>query len=160
LNDPIQRFQSDSPDATFELGSKIAKCMTGGMAIALIGPIGAGKTLLVKGIAAENAGSLCEVTSPTFTLVQEYPGRLTLFHMDVYRLPSEKDPLLLGLDEMVRPDSVLIVEWADRVVAALNFDTLWVEITPGGETRRQFAFRGNGPLSQATRDAIFRTGIC
>ncbi len=124
------------------------------MVIALVGPLGAGKTLLVKGIAGENAGGPCEVTSPTFTLVQEYPGRLTLYHMDVYRLPGKHDPLLLGLDEMIRPDSVLIVEWADRISTTLTADTLWIEITPRGETHRDFRLRANGPLSEASIEAL------
>jgi tRNA threonylcarbamoyladenosine biosynthesis protein TsaE len=124
------------------------------MVIALVGPLGAGKTLLVKGIAAENAGGPCEVTSPTFTLVQEYPGRLTLFHLDVYRLPAGHDPLLLALDEMVRPDSVAIVEWADRIRTALPYDMLWVEIAPRDESVRAFCISASGPLSASALDAL------
>jgi tRNA threonylcarbamoyladenosine biosynthesis protein TsaE len=153
------QFHSDSPATTLALGANIARHMSGNMVLALVGPLGAGKTLLVKGIAAENAGAPCEVTSPTFTLVQEYPGRLTLYHMDVYRLPGSHDPLLLGLDEMVRPDSVLIVEWADRITEALIADTLWIEIIPRGETVREFTFRANGPLSQGALNALFQTGF-
>lgn len=128
--------------------------MLGGMAIALVGPLGAGKTLLVKGIAAENAGCPCEVTSPTFTLVQEYPGRLTVFHLDVYRLPAANDPLLLALDEMIRPDSIAIIEWADRVQAALPYDVLWIEIIPTGESTRLFSMRAYRPLSLLSLDGM------
>ncbi len=126
--------------------------------IALVGPLGAGKTLLVKGIATANAGGPCEVTSPTFTLVQEYPGRLTIFHLDVYRLASSKDPLLLALDEMVRPDSVAVVEWADRVRSSLHHDTLWISITPGGESARSFSCHAEGPKSMRCLDA-FRAAL-
>lgn len=150
----VWQFSSNSPAETLDLGRKIAQSMSGGMTIALVGPLGAGKTLLVKGIAAENAGGPCEATSPTFTLVQEYPGRLTLYHMDVYRLPGKNDPLLLGFDEMIRPDSVLIVEWADRISSTFTADTLWIEITPGDETVRQLKLRAGGALSQCVLEAI------
>ena len=148
------QFNSDSASATLALGAAIARHMSGGTVIALVGPLGAGKTLLVKGIAAENAGGPCEVTSPTFTLVQEYPGRLKIFHLDVYRLPSASDPLLLALDEMIRLDSIVIIEWADRVRPVLTYDTLWIEITPGDASTRSFSFRTDGPLSQMTLDAL------
>lgn len=154
MNHSIVEFQSDSPTATLALGARIARCMSGGIVIALVGPLGAGKTLLVKGIAAQNAGGPCEVTSPTFTLVQEYPGRLTLYHLDVYRLPAGNDPLLLALDEMVRPDSVAIVEWADRIRAALPYDMLWVEIAPHDESVRSFFMSATGPVSATALDAL------
>ncbi len=128
--------------------------MRGGTAIGLVGPLGAGKTLLVKGIASENAGGPCEVTSPTFTLVQEYPGRLTIFHMDVYRLARTDDPILFALDEMIRPDSILIMEWADRVRSTLPQDTLWIEITPSDDSARSFSLRAQCPLSRITLDAL------
>jgi|CXWL01.1.fsa_nt_gi tRNA threonylcarbamoyladenosine biosynthesis protein TsaE len=133
--------------------------MIGGTIIALVGPLGAGKTLLVKGIAAENAGGPCEVTSPTFTLVQEYPGRLKIFHLDVYRLPSAKDPLLLALEEMIHPDSIVIIEWADRISSALTHDTLWIEITPVEESTRSFSFHADGPLSLQTLDGFRSTFV-
>ncbi len=148
------QFHSDSPSATFTLGAAIARHMLGGTVIALVGPLGAGKTLLVKGIAAENAGGPCEVTSPTFTLVQEYPGRLNIFHMDAYRLPSAIDPLLMALDEMIRSDSIVIIEWADRISSVLPNDTLWIEIRPVEESTRSFSFRADCPLSQSTLFAL------
>lgn len=135
-------------------GAAISRHISGGMAIALTGPLGAGKTLLVKGIAAGNAGRECEVTSPTFTLVQEYAGRLTIFHLDVYRLPTANDPLLLALDEMIRADSVAIIEWADRVRSSLCYDALWIEITPRDESSRLFSIQADGPLSSQTLVAL------
>lgn len=151
------QFRTNSPDETLALGNALARQMSGGMVIALVGPLGAGKTLLVKGIAAANAGGPCEVTSPTFTLVQEYPGRLTIFHLDVYRLASPKDPLLLALDEMVRPDSIAVVEWADRVRTSLNHDTLWISIISVGESVRSFSFHADGPKSLSCLDALRTT---
>lgn len=147
-------FSSYSPEETIVLGGSIARYMSGEMVIALVGPLGAGKTLLTKGIASANAGGACEVTSPTFTLVQEYAGRLTLFHLDVYRLAKPQDPLLMALDEMVRPDAVAIVEWADRVQSRLNYDTLWISINPRDENTRVFTLRATGPKSQRCLDAL------
>jgi tRNA threonylcarbamoyladenosine biosynthesis protein TsaE len=147
-------FLSQSPEETMALGGAIARSMTGEMVIALVGPLGAGKTLLTKGIASANASGPCEVTSPTFTLVQEYRGRLTIFHLDVYRLANPKDPLFMALDEMVRPDTVAIIEWADRVQARLNYDTLWITIQPHGETARLFTMRANGLKSRECLDVL------
>jgi tRNA threonylcarbamoyladenosine biosynthesis protein TsaE len=163
LTSALWQFHSDSPTATLALGAAIARHIQGGSVLALIGPLGAGKTMLVKGIAAENANGSCEVTSPTFTLVQEYPGRLKIFHLDVYRLPSTSDPLLLALAEMIASDSIAIIEWADRIRSVLPHDTLWIEISPMGESARLFSFHADGPLSlqclQALRSAVVDTNL-
>lgn len=117
--------------------------------MSLAGPLGAGKTLLVKGIALENARGACEVTSPTFTLVQEYAGRFRIFHLDVYRLKGPNDPLLRELDEMAGPDAIVLIEWGDRVASALPDDCLWIAIEPRGAQNRNFKFRATGPVARA-----------
>jgi tRNA threonylcarbamoyladenosine biosynthesis protein TsaE len=150
LSEAFWEYHSDSPENTLALGSRIARAWDGGLVLALSGPLGAGKTLLVKGIAHDNAGGDREVTSPTFTLVQEYSGRLRIYHLDVYRLVRSDDPLLAGLDEMIRPDSAVIIEWADRVRPALPLDTLWIDIDVQGDRARQFRFRGVSMLARKT----------
>lgn len=154
MNGLVWEHRSNSPEATRALGARMARALHGGLVVALVGPLGAGKTLLVKGLAHENAGRPCEVTSPTFTLIQEYTGRLHLYHLDVYRLSGPADPLLAGLDEMVRADSVAIVEWADRVQSALAGDTLWVTIVPGAENDRVFQFRAVGATAKKCMEGI------
>jgi len=148
------QFLSKSPEQTVALGNAVARHMTGEMVIALIGPLGAGKTLLTKGIAAANAGAPVEVTSPTFTLVQEYPGRLTIFHFDVYRLAKPDDPLLMALDEMVRSDAVVVIEWADRIQASLDYDTLWMNFEPKGDTARLITLQARGTKAQQCLESL------
>ncbi len=123
----------------------MGRALAGGLVIGLVGPLGAGKTQLVKGMAAGNAiDDVRRVTSPTFVLLNEYAGRLTLYHLDAYRLPDGSALLSLGFDELVRDDSVVVVEWADRAVAVMPGDALWIEIAPTGSTERELALRAEG----------------
>ena len=104
---------SASEQETANAGARLGETLRGGEVLLLYGDLGAGKTAFVRGLARGLGGSPDEVSSPTFTLVQEYRGRLTLYHVDLYRLkPEEIDDL--GLDELVAPDSVVAIEWADR----------------------------------------------
>lgn len=126
-----------------KLGELIGRALHGGLVIGLVGPLGAGKTLLVKGIASGNGlTDLSLVTSPTFTLVQEYPGRWQLFHLDVYRLRRPAEFMSLGVAEMIRADSVVLVEWADRVAAELPDDSIWLELRITGDASRELTLRG------------------
>lgn len=132
-----------SPAETFQLGERIGRALSGGSVIALVGPLGAGKTQLVKGLAAGvGEGDSRKVTSPTFTLVQEYCGRLTLYHIDAYRLKSAAELTALGFEEMIRGDSVLVVEWADRVQSLIPAGALTIRIEPTGDTSRKFHLSG------------------
>lgn len=140
--------ETNSPQETFELGAALGGALAGGMTVALIGPLGAGKTQLVKGVASGNAlGDVRTVTSPTFTLLNEYSGRLTLYHLDAYRLPGSKALLGLGFDELARPDSAVVIEWADRVPEIIPGDALFVEISPAGSQRRSLRFRATEAAS-------------
>lgn len=132
------KWETSSPAATFALGRAIGERLPGGMVLGLCGPLGAGKTLLVKGI-AEGNGLHQEgcVTSPTFTLVNEYTGRLRLYHLDTYRLRGPNELVALGFSEMIRDDSVVLVEWADRVRAILPDDTMWITLRPIDADRRE-----------------------
>ena len=112
---------SSTVDQTIRLGEAIGKSAKGGEMIALIGELGTGKTHLIKGIAQGlTAGELNTntkemVTSPTFTLIQEYQGRLALYHVDAYRLEDARQLEALGFDELCEAGGVIVVEWADRV---------------------------------------------
>lgn len=108
-------FISHSPEETAALGEQWGREVTAGWVICLTGPLGAGKTQLVKGIARGLGIGAC-VRSPTFALVNEYTdGRLTLAHLDLYRLETPKQIVAAGLDEYWRrPAGVVVVEWAER----------------------------------------------
>ena len=118
-----RRFKTRSVEGTLALGERIAEMLPPPMLIILRGEVGAGKTTLVKGIAAAlGAAAEDEVTSPTFILVHEYVGKsVRLFHLDLYRLETEEQIAVLGLDEMSSYDnSLVLIEWGDRFESILR----------------------------------------
>ena len=115
-------FTSHSPQQTIKFGQQFGSQLKGGEVIALCGPLGSGKTHLIKGIVegigAEDATT--EVTSPTFVLVNEYSGRLDVFHIDAYRINSLLEFEQIGFDDYCYPGSVVLIEWADKIIEALS----------------------------------------
>ena len=109
------RFKSTSPEQTENFGKALAASLNAGDVIALTGDLGAGKTCLTRGI-AEGLGSTSHVSSPTFTIVNEYDGgKLMLFHFDTYRLSGPDDFLMSGLDEYFFREGVCVIEWSDII---------------------------------------------
>ena len=129
---------SNSVVETIALGEAIGRGAVGGEIIALVGELGTGKTHLIKGIArglgvAQNEA----VTSPTFTLINEYEGRLNLYHIDAYRLDSAKQLEALGFDELYGPGNVIVVEWADRVWELVeDYEPMRVNLKHVGQSQR------------------------
>ncbi len=123
----MKRFDliSNSSEDTLAIGRIIGETLTGGNVVALSGELGAGKTCLTQGI-AQGLGVAEEyyVTSPTFTLINEYPGRIPLYHMDVYRLSDSRDLEDMGCEEYFYGDGVVIIEWAEKVADILPRETL------------------------------------
>jgi len=117
------------PDDTRRFGRLLGRCLKPGSVVALIGNLGAGKTCLTQGLAhGLNVPREFLVVSPSFTLANEYPGDIPLFHLDVYRL--EKDDFYeAGLDEYFTRDGVVAVEWADKIEALLPRPYLEVQLT-------------------------------
>ena len=111
---------TNSAAETIDLGRRIGEQLKGGEVIALVGPLGSGKTHLIKGIAA-GAGAEDETTvnSPTFVIVNEYAGRLEIYHIDAYRLDSVEQFNALGFDDYCHRGSVVLIEWADKVAEAI-----------------------------------------
>ena len=110
-------FMSDSPEQTFNFGFQIGERLDGGEILLLSGPLGAGKTILVKGICAALGIEEEDVTSPSFTLVNPYEGRLRLYHLDLYRLDQGATAAhAVDLDELLGDEkSVIVIEWAERM---------------------------------------------
>jgi tRNA threonylcarbamoyladenosine biosynthesis protein TsaE len=139
-------FLSESAAETMRIGSVIGHALKGGEVLCLVGQLGAGKTHLIKGIAAglgaEDAG---EVNSPTFVLVNEYIGehmRLDVYHIDAYRLESVEEFEMLGFDDMCYRRSVVLVEWADKVMDAFSdMDVVLVEISHVSENQRRIIIK-------------------
>jgi tRNA threonylcarbamoyladenosine biosynthesis protein TsaE len=130
---------SNSPQETIEFGRRIGSQLKGGEVIGICGLLSSGKTHLIKGIAAgAGAQDSKQVNSPTFVIVNEYAGRLDIYHIDAYRLGSIAEFEMLGFDEYCRPQSVVLVEWADKIEPALKaVNYIRIEIFHAGETKRQ-----------------------
>ncbi len=111
-----------------ELGRVVGELVRPGNLIALVGDLGVGKTTMVRGL-AQGLGIDDLVTSPTFTLIKEYSGRLKLYHIDVYRLEDPEEILHLGLDELLMSDGLVVLEWADQIRDYLPEDYLEISIS-------------------------------
>jgi tRNA threonylcarbamoyladenosine biosynthesis protein TsaE len=137
----------DLPDltATQELGRCLGRVLFPGAVIALVGPLGAGKTHLVRAIAEGlDIPDSRLVTSPTFILIQEYPARLPIYHLDAYRLGGVRDLEEIGVQEYLEGDGVCLIEWADRAPACLPMDRLTITLAVTGETSRQARLEARG----------------
>ncbi len=139
-----------SVEETEALGAALAPALEAGDLIVLRGPLGAGKTRLVAGL-ARGIGAPGRVRSPSFTLLHEYRGRLPLFHADLYRLETRDVPGL-GLEEALE-QGPLAVEWGDRLPADLLADALFVEFTLDSEHERTLRASAAGPRGQALLEA-------
>ena len=118
-----KRFKTRSVAGTLAIAQTIAEMLRAPRVIILKGELGAGKTTLVKGwVAALGAGSEDDVTSPTFTLVHEYEGpKVKIYHLDLYRLESEKQLATLGLEEMMaEPNAVVLLEWGEKFQSVVD----------------------------------------
>ena len=128
---------TNSEEETTAIGESLGASLRQGNVVLLYGELGAGKTAFVRGLALGLGASPDDVSSPTFTLIQEYPGRVTLYHVDLYRLEPKEIPDL-GLDDLVLGDGVVAIEWADRWPGRPN-DVIEVRIEDAGDDRRSIA---------------------
>ncbi|PRX37209.1 tRNA threonylcarbamoyladenosine biosynthesis protein TsaE [Meinhardsimonia xiamenensis] len=135
---PIANIRSDREEDTRQLAARIAPRLEAGDVLLLSGPIGAGKSVFARALIQSRlaaAGLHEEVPSPTFTLVQVYDdGRAEIWHADLYRLGENADTAELGLDEAFE-SAICLVEWPERLGAAVPEGALWLRFVPGGEAR-------------------------
>ena len=121
------KIRLKNTNETLKLGEIIGKSLNPGSIIALVGDLGAGKTVLVKGI-AKGLGVDEEPNSPTFVIMNQYEGRIPLYHFDLYRVSSEEELFGIGYDEFFFGEGVAAVEWADRVQNVFPEHTIKIEI--------------------------------
>lgn len=126
------QYLSHSVEETEQFGAQLAATLAPGTVLAYTGGLGMGKTAFTRGL-ARGLGFSGRVTSPTFTLVNEYEGRMPLFHFDLYRINSSDELFDLGWDDYLDRGGVCAVEWSERIADALPPDTLYVNISRSGE---------------------------
>ncbi len=153
---PLERDLSDE-EATRQLGARLAAALAPGDLVVLEGDLGAGKTFLVRSVArALGVPEEIPVTSPTFTLVHELPGRVPIVHADLYRLSDPDELVELGIFERIAADAVVLVEWGERFLEALGPVALVVRLSLTGDTSRRAHIEPRSARGEAIVDALHR----
>ncbi|MGQ9455347.1 MAG: tRNA (adenosine(37)-N6)-threonylcarbamoyltransferase complex ATPase subunit type 1 TsaE [Armatimonadota bacterium] len=136
-------YTSRSAEDTILLGERLGRLLNAGSIVALYGNLGAGKTILVKGI-ARGLGINATIHSPTFTLIHEHPGPIPLYHIDLYRV-EEKDLDFVGIDEYLEMEGIVVIEWAEKIKSLLPSDRLDVELRTTNENSRVITLSSSSP---------------
>ena len=139
MRDVVQEITTHSPEETIAFGRTLTKLLAPPKLVLLRGDLGAGKTTLVKGIAAAlEAAAEEDVTSPTFTLVHEYRGpRANLYHIDLYRIDTQRELETLGLDDLRSDNSILLIEWGEKFARFERERDVEIAIERAGESERR-----------------------
>lgn len=137
------RLITQSALQTRELGRTLGKTLGPGDVVAITGPLGVGKTVFAQGV-ADSLGIEDIITSPTFTIMNEYPGRVPFYHLDLYRLGSPDEFVWLGLEEMLNGKGVSVIEWGERAKEELPARTLGVLMEFIDSEQRSIAITGVG----------------
>ena len=136
---------SKGPQQTIQYGRTFSSVLEAGSVIGLVGELGSGKTCFIKGLASELAGiPEDDVTSPTFTFMQEYPGDMPLYHFDLYRIAGKADLYDLGFEECLYGTGVTVIEWADRAEGSLPAEHIIIRMEFIAEQERRLFFRAHG----------------
>jgi tRNA threonylcarbamoyladenosine biosynthesis protein TsaE len=135
---PTEITVSSSPDETRAVGERLGERLGAGSVVACIGELGAGKTCFLQGL-ARGLGVESAVTSPTFVLVNQYRGRLPVYHLDAYRTGGLTELLDIGVEEMMHGEGVTLIEWAEKLLPLLPPRTIVVRITGLGDEPRHIA---------------------
>lgn len=143
----MKEFKTYSPEETYKLGTALGKILRRGDAVCLTGDLGAGKTAFTKGIAAA-LDIKGHITSPTFTIVNEYNSEIPLYHFDVYRISDSEEMFGIGFEEYLYGNGIVVIEWANMIEDILPGEYISVDIKKcleeGGDTRAiKIVFLGN-----------------
>ncbi|HYB21463.1 MAG TPA: tRNA (adenosine(37)-N6)-threonylcarbamoyltransferase complex ATPase subunit type 1 TsaE [Thermodesulfobacteriota bacterium] len=148
---------SESADQTVRLGRILGALLPEGSFVALVGGLGAGKTVLTKGIAQGlGVADEREVTSPSFVLVNEYRGRVPVYHVDLYRLENPSEVEGIGWDEIISGPAVTLVEWADKAEKYLPEERMEIHLEWAGEKERRILLCGKGQSGQKIIEQLQR----
>ena len=141
---PFGKHITHSPDETHLLGKALAIALPTNTVVTLLGDLGAGKTTFVRGL-AEGVGSIDsrEVCSPTFTLLNLYHGKKTIYHFDLYRLPKTEEFYAAGFDEYFTAGGICCIEWAEKIASILPLETIQVSFVYLEEGTRQIEITRN-----------------
>src|SRR5512139_2569207 len=136
-------IQSKSTSETIRLGKSIGSRLRAGDVVALVGELGTGKTQFIKGLAAgAGVGNPTYVSSPSFTLINEYPGKVPFYHIDLFRLKNQKEAEGLGLEDYLHGGGIAAIEWADKIPSLLSAEMLSIHIVYTGKNTRSIEMIG------------------
>lgn len=158
LDSTTVEFLSGSPAQTARISERLGKLLAGGEVIGLEGQLGAGKTCFAQGL-GRGWGATADLTSPTFTLIHELrraADRRRLYHVDLYRLESEREAWMLGLSDLMDATASVLIEWPERAPALLPPDRLWIKLDLVDDTRRRLTFTPSGARHLALLAALKR----
>ena len=153
MNDKFS-FDALNHDDTEKLGATLAHALTAGTTVGLVGTLGSGKTKLVQGIAIALGVDPQGVVSPTYVILHEYPGPVTIFHFDLYRVADDDEWDELGADEILEQEGIVLIEWADRFRHRMPTEWLEISIETMGHTERRFTFQMHGAAESTLLNAL------
>jgi len=155
-------IQTKKTSETIRIGKSVGTRLLPGDIVALVGELGVGKTRFIKGLASGvGMGNPTYISSPSFTLINEYPGKIPFFHVDLFRLGREKDAEELGLEDYFQGGGITAIEWADKIPSLLPKERLVIHITYTGKNTRSIEMIGKGKRYEELVNQIgsFESGV-